>query len=164
MGTLADRFKRAMTQRGKTVADLVTETGLSKAAIHFVLNGTTKPDTIRAVNIDKLAEALSVSRDWLLYGRGTPDALSGRSSQMVGLDEATLFHADWWVNYEQAAAGIENITPTNRDDYLRRLAHVYALAQADGGRLSPAHADQIINAAKGDAHVRGTKDRGSNGS
>jgi len=163
MGTLAERLDEGMKLRRLEVADLVRATGLSKAAIHFVLNGTTRPETIRAVTVDKLAEALSVQRDWLLYGRGTPDTILGRSSQSVGLDEATLLNADYWVQFEQTASGVTEITPELRNSYLRRLAHVYALAQADGGRLSSAHADQIINAVKGERDVRGTKDRGSNG-
>lgn len=163
MGNLAERLKKAMLLRRLEVADLVEKTGLSKAAIHFVLGGTTRAETIRAFTVDKLAEALSVNREWLLYGRGTPDTILGRSSQSVGLDEATLLNADYWVQFEQTASGVTQITPEIRNTYLRRLAEVYALAQADGGRLSDAHADQIINAVKGDRNVRSTKDRGGNG-
>jgi transcriptional regulator with XRE-family HTH domain len=164
MGTsLAERLQEAMDRRELKVADLVRLTRLSKAAIHFVLNGATKAATIRAVNIDKLAEALDVDREWLLYGRGTPHHSALTPSQSVGLDLATLLHADWWVQYEEEAKGLTPVvSPDRRDDYLRRLAHVYEIARADGGRLSSAHADQIIEAAKGESNGRSVQDRSGN--
>lgn len=161
--TLAERLQQAMDWREWKVANVVKETGLSKAAIHFVLNGTTKAETIRAYNVDKLADALGVDRDWLLYGRGTPAPQPLTPSQSVGLDVATLLHADWWVQYEEEAKGLTPVvSPDRRDDYLRRLAHVYEIARADGGRLSPAHADQIIEAAKGESNGRSIQDRSGN--
>jgi transcriptional regulator with XRE-family HTH domain len=163
MGNLADRLAQAMKLRDMEVADLVRETGLSKSAIHFILNGTTKAENLRAVNLDKLSESLRVDRDWLLYGRGTPESPVPRS-QSERLDADILIHADWLVHWEDEVRGVTRFLPkTDRDGYLRRLAHVYDMAKADGGRLSPAHADQIIEAAKGERNVRNTKERERNG-
>lgn len=59
-----------MKLRGMNAPQLAAETDLSKSAIHFVLDGTTRPDTIRATTVDRMAAALKVNRDWLLYGTG----------------------------------------------------------------------------------------------
>lgn len=67
---MAERLKRALSLRGLTPADLVAQKVLSKAGIYFILDGTTKQDTIRSSTVDKLAKALRVNRDWLQYGRG----------------------------------------------------------------------------------------------
>lgn len=77
MDTMAERLKRALNLRSLTPADLVAQKVLSKAGIYFILDGTTKSDTIRSSTVDKLAKALRVNRDWLQYGKGqiegTPD-------------------------------------------------------------------------------------------
>jgi len=139
-----------MTARGINAPRLAEITGLSKSAIHFILNGTTQAKNVRAMNLDAIAEALSANREWLLYGRGRMDGETQPASQPVGLNPAILQHADYWVHVEEELQGKASVVPPDRrDDYLRRLAHVYSLAEADGGRLSPAHADQFMREAQG---------------
>lgn len=70
MDTMADRLKRAMVLRGMSAARLMKATGLSKAAVYFLLDGTTKAETVRATTVNALCSVLRVSRDWLLYGKG----------------------------------------------------------------------------------------------
>lgn len=70
MDTMAERLKRALNLRDATPADLVAQKVLSKAGVYFILDGTTKADTIRSSTVDKLAKALRVNRDWLQYGKG----------------------------------------------------------------------------------------------
>jgi phage repressor protein C with HTH and peptisase S24 domain len=70
METFAARVSRAMKLRGLTPADLIAQKVLSKAGVYFILDGTTKPDKIRATTIEKLCRALGVSREWLMTGKG----------------------------------------------------------------------------------------------
>lgn len=71
MTTLAHRLDRAMKLRGWTVpAQFAREAELSKGGLAYILDGTTKADTIRAVTVDRLAQVLRINRDWLLYGIG----------------------------------------------------------------------------------------------
>lgn len=70
MDTFPDRLRRALALRNKSVADLIRETKLSKAAVYFILDGTTKPEKVRDSTISKICSALSISREWLLRGRG----------------------------------------------------------------------------------------------
>lgn len=77
MATLNARIERAMKLRGEMKpAELARLTDLSKGAIGFILSGTTRADTIRAVTIDRIAEALGVNRDWLLYGTGPMEGIA----------------------------------------------------------------------------------------
>lgn len=50
--------------------DLIARKVLSKAGIYFILDGTTKPEKIRADTVGKLSRALGVSGEWIQYGRG----------------------------------------------------------------------------------------------
>lgn len=74
MDTLGERLANAMKARGKTPADLVRQNVLSKAAIYFWLDGTAKPDKVRADSVTKVCKALGVSREWLLTGRGSMES------------------------------------------------------------------------------------------
>lgn len=76
MTTLNERLDQAMKLRGMNAPQLAAETDLSKSAIHFVLGGTTRADTIRATTVDRMAAALKVNRDWLLYGTGPMEGVA----------------------------------------------------------------------------------------
>jgi hypothetical protein len=151
---LKDRLALAIERRNSSVRALVETTGLSKSAIHFLLDGTTRPETVRAWNIDLLANALNVSRDWLLYGRGAmnrqeTDAFNkseGRlGSQTLTLDPATLARAEFWLRVEERAA--EALYP---QDLRRaeRIIDLYQMVQADGGDLTAEHAIELVEAAR----------------
>jgi DNA-binding Xre family transcriptional regulator len=78
MDTMAERIKRAMLLRdGMTPAQLIEKTGLSRAGVYFLLDGTTKAEKVRAETIVKLCKALRVNRDWLLHGRGPIEGVEG---------------------------------------------------------------------------------------
>jgi transcriptional regulator with XRE-family HTH domain len=64
----SDRLREAMSIRGKTQADLVRITGLSKSTLSRYLSGGFEPKQ-NAVN--KLAEALNVAEMWL-WGYDVP--------------------------------------------------------------------------------------------
>lgn len=64
----ADRLREAMTDAGKTQADLMRETELNRSAISRYLSGDYEPKQ-RAVS--KLAQALDVSEMWL-WGYDVP--------------------------------------------------------------------------------------------
>jgi DNA-binding Xre family transcriptional regulator len=136
MGMLKDRLAEAMRRKGMwqvekdrpDVAALVKATGLSKSAIHFMLDGQTKAETVRATTIDKLAEALSADRDWLLYGEETVKQV--RPASHVGrLDPAKLPLAREWM---RIAIGAAEAMQLPLEDDLPLLAEVYNFA-ADCG-------------------------------
>jgi phage repressor protein C with HTH and peptisase S24 domain len=76
IGTMGNRLKHALTQRGILARELIATTKLSKAAIYFILDDTTSPEKVRAETVRKICAALRLNRDWLLNGRGTMDAAS----------------------------------------------------------------------------------------
>lgn len=159
---LKDRLQQAMDRRGMKVREVVEATGLSKSAIHFMLDGTTRPETVRAWNIDLLAEALDVDRDWLLYGRGSLNRVprvksqsgDARSeSQNARLDPAILARADFWLRVEERAG-------LAYSDMRRaqRIIDLYEMVQTDGGDLSAEHAIALVETArKGGSNGRNSK-------
>ena len=74
MDTMAERVKRALDFRQMTPGDLIARKVLSKAGIYFILDGTTKPEKIRADTVAKLSRALGVSGEWIQYGRGSMES------------------------------------------------------------------------------------------
>lgn len=68
---MAGRLKRALALRDMTPAELVARKVMSKAGIYFILDGTTKPDKVRADTVAKLSKALRISREWLVTGKGS---------------------------------------------------------------------------------------------
>jgi len=88
MPSLKDRLAQAMKLRKTSVHALTEATGISRGSIYFILDGTTKAENIRAVTLDKIARALSVNREWLLYGHGRLDAVLGEMSSLTSLAEA----------------------------------------------------------------------------
>jgi DNA-binding Xre family transcriptional regulator len=155
MGTdLKDRLALAIERRKCTVRDLVETTGLTKSAIHFLLNGTTRPETVRAWNIDLLSDALNVSRDWLLYGKGhmnrqetgASDKSEGRlGSQSLTLDPATLTRAEFWLRVEERAADAQYPQDLRRAE---RIIALYQMVQAGGGDLTAEEAIELVETAR----------------
>lgn len=168
MGTdLKDRLAHAMERRDMSVAALVKATGLTKSAIHFLLNGTTRPQTVRAWNIDLLADALRVDRDWLLYGRGHMDreggvklasGQSGQPSHFAPLDPAILARAEFWARVEEKA-GVEY--PDLRR--AERIIDLYRMVEADGGDLSAEHAIALVESARKGGKASDRSRTGSSG-
>lgn len=83
MDTLGSRLKEAMTIRGVTVDDLASRKVLSRAGVYQWLNDTVKRDKVREETVQKLCEALRVSREWLMDGRGhmSPNVVSDSASE-----------------------------------------------------------------------------------
>jgi transcriptional regulator with XRE-family HTH domain len=59
---IAQRLREAMDNAGKTQADLVRETGLSKSTLSRYLSGKFEP---KQIAVNKLAVALNVAEMWL---------------------------------------------------------------------------------------------------
>lgn len=59
---IAQRLREAMDNAGKTQADLVRETGLSKSTLSRYLSGKFEP---KQIAVNKLAIALNVAEMWL---------------------------------------------------------------------------------------------------
>lgn len=150
---MSDRLASAMALRGRDVRYLVESTGLSKSGIHFVLNGTTRAETVRAVNVDLLADALNVRRDWLLYGRGLPERdeivkdchpSAGSVSHIEAISPAILARSEFWLRVEERA-GVEY--PDMRR--AERMIALYKMIEADGGDLSPEHTVELVLKTQG---------------
>lgn len=62
MESVANRLRTAMAHTGKTQADLVRDTGISKGTLSRYLSGKFEP---KQIAINKLAIALNVSEMWL---------------------------------------------------------------------------------------------------
>jgi len=163
MDMLKDRLEQAMLTAGMArvsaagttpdVAALVKATGLSKSAIHFILNGDTKAETIRAFNIDKLAEALNCNRDWLLYGDDGVRKM-GLKSHSPRLSPDMLPKAHEWMRIAIGAAGAKELP---LEDDLPLLAEAYNFAVECGWDTRKAKWD-VLRAAI----VRRDQRKGSN--
>lgn len=68
---MGQRLRKAMRSRGMTPRDLIEKTGISKAAIYFILDDTTTAAKIRAASVIAICGVLSVSMDWLTTGKGS---------------------------------------------------------------------------------------------
>lgn len=68
-------------------------------------------------------------------------------SQTGQLDALILESAEKWVLFEEGAGKV--FQPVRR---LQRLMELAEMIQADGGALSPDHAQQLIDAARGSRH------------
>lgn len=77
----SNRLSEAMTHTGKTLVDLVHETGLGKGTIRSYLTGKTEPKTD---SIQKLAVALNVSEMWL-WGYNVPMERLGEEKDIACL-------------------------------------------------------------------------------
>jgi len=153
---LKDRLALAIARRKSSVRELVEATGLSKSAIHFILHGTTQAETVRAWNIDLIAEALDIDRDWLLYGRGQMNrqenvavkgAEGGLPSRMPIIDPATLARAEFWVRVEEKGRGAPYpVYPDLRR--AERIIDLYQMAQAGGGDLTAQSALELVETAQ----------------
>lgn len=88
MDTLATRLRAALEARGMTPPDLIRATGLSRATVYFMLDGTTAAPNVRASTVGKLCKALGVSREYLFDGRGALSDVTGAAfpSESVRLD------------------------------------------------------------------------------
>ncbi len=71
MDTLGSRLKEAMTMREVTVDELAARKVLSRAGVYQWLNDTVKREKVREETVQKLCDALRVSRSWLMDGRGS---------------------------------------------------------------------------------------------
>jgi hypothetical protein len=65
------------------------------------------------------------------------------ASQIPPLDESILREAELWVSFEEGVSG--RYQPVRR---LRRLLALIDLLLADGGRLSPSHAAELVDMAR----------------
>lgn len=89
---MAKRLQIALDRRGRKAPDVIAACKLSKGAVYNILNGATKPEKVREATIAKIAAYLGVSRDWLVWGRGTMDAVEVVSeadwSDIIGVRQA----------------------------------------------------------------------------
>jgi hypothetical protein len=141
-------FRGLLRQRGLTVTAAAGLLDKTQGQIsHFGGKRPSKPigDQIAG----EIEAAFGLPHGWLdehNSGEGTVNERPGglpSPSQFETLDDATLTQAEEWVRFEEGTRG--KYQPVIR---LRRLMHFVGLLVADGGRLSPAHAAEVIDAAR----------------
>lgn len=71
MDTMANRLAHALKERDMKPPDLIKATGLSKAAVYFLLDGTTTAGKVRAETIEAVCKALRIRSEWLRRGKGS---------------------------------------------------------------------------------------------
>lgn len=152
MDTFDGRLRQAMDARGMTPGDLIKATGISRAGVYFLLDGTTTRAKVRATTVDKLCKALHVSEPWLTQGRGSMNVSTPREnfspeaqpvSQSVTLDEGTLWDAELLVVAIEELHG--KLTPRKR---IKELARQYNQLAATG---EPLTLNEIENRGKAPA-------------
>lgn len=103
---VADRIRQAMTVRGYTLRRMATEIGMPYRTLQDRLSGR---QTIPVEALDKIATALRVSADWLLFGRRAAfdpvilsealDTLDGQG--LMSLRQRAKWLADmYWFLYD----------------------------------------------------------------
>lgn len=97
MDTLGKRLASALALKGWEPTDLIQRKILSKAGVYQWLGDKVRADTVRGSNVEAVAKALGVNREWLLSGRG--DMYPVRSANAANDD------SEWddLLAYSQAA-------------------------------------------------------------
>ncbi len=69
MTTFSERFKARRDELGLSQSDIAVSLGIKPQSVHQWEHGTTTP---RGHRVEKLAELLSTTQEWLLFGVSTP--------------------------------------------------------------------------------------------
>lgn len=104
MRTMGERLQEALDRRGRKPPEVILGTGLAKGTIYNILNDTTKPEKVWADTATKICRFLGISRDWLLFERGSMDA-------PVAVDDSS------WENVRATAQGVSLGGGMSPDDY-----------------------------------------------
>ena len=95
----------------------------------------------------KLTAAVGLNPGWMDSEREVNvkagEDKAGHGSQNEKLDEVILASAELWVRFEEGAGRV--FQPMRR---LQRKLELAGMIEADGGALSPVHAEQLIDAAR----------------
>jgi DNA-binding Xre family transcriptional regulator len=73
MLTMAERLRDLLDARQIEPMDLVRAIHVTKAAVYFLLDGTTGADKVRAKTVLDMAQHLRTSADYILFGKGPRD-------------------------------------------------------------------------------------------
>lgn len=149
MAALSERMRAAMAGPPKvSQAALARACGVKPPSVNDWLSGKTK--TIEGAHLLAAAARLNVNALWLATGKGPREvnvqqrvAEVRTTSQNLAMSAAILSRALLWLDFEERAAGM---TPPLRR--AERLIALYQAVEADGGELSPDHADELIEAAR----------------
>lgn len=190
--TLKDRLSSLLAgmPRGSQAA-LARACGIRGPSVSAWLSGHTK--TLEGENLLNAARFFNVSPEWLATGRGQRERLragedpanyllggldetvtldpTATQSQPVKLDPHILVEAEKWVLFEEGPLVRQpDGSMKAKHAYAlfpraERLSALYAMIAADGGTLSPANAQKLIQAAsarleQGEERDR-TEDRGT---
>ena len=119
---IAQRLREAMNTAGKTQADLVRETGLSKSTLSRYLSGQFEP---KQIAVNKLALALNVAEMWL-WGcdvpmeRPAPEDVGAIAAEVV-LNPDVLRLVQLYTELEESDKGmvmmlVENLHQKTKKD------------------------------------------------
>ena len=70
---MAERLRDLLDARQIEPMDLVRAIHVTKAAVYFLLDGTTGADKVRAKTVLDMAQHLRTSADYILFGKGPRD-------------------------------------------------------------------------------------------
>ncbi len=91
MDTMGERLKKALKAREIDPPALIAALRCSKGTVYNIIDGTTKPEKVRAMTALVICEHLRIRMQWLLEGLGEMDApkpmtrnfLTGKLEQVV---------------------------------------------------------------------------------
>jgi transcriptional regulator with XRE-family HTH domain len=73
MGSMGGRLQEALDRRGRTAPDVIRACKTSKGTVYNILNDVTRPEKVWADTVTRICTYLGISRDWLLWGKGSMD-------------------------------------------------------------------------------------------
>lgn len=128
MTTLAHRIRQARRARNMTQAQLAAAMGVSRPAASQ-WESRTSPSAPETHRIERIAEVLGVSADWLLTGKGEmiPD-IEGAPIPGGALDRNLLYRVTVALESHLVAEGME-LDPVDKGE---TLLAVYDWAEAEG--------------------------------
>lgn len=143
------RFRQVMGDESGALTRAAELLGKSQGHVsHFGGKNPTKPIGDKIAGEIEAAYGLPAGSLDTLNGSGLPanDTLPAREDDVnFGLAAATVAQAEHWVRFEEKRHG--KLRPVRRAE---RLIALCRQIQADGGHLSPEHAETIIKAAQGE--------------
>lgn len=128
MSSLADRIRQARRARNLTQADLSDAMGVSRPSVSQ-WEARTNPSIPETHRIQKMADVLGVSADWLLTGKG--GMIAGAEAAPIpggALDRALLYRVVVALEEHLAGEGME-LDPVDKGE---TILAVYDWAEAEG--------------------------------
>ena len=161
MSDIQARFAKALVAKGWKQADLVLASGITSGGVSNWSRGQVQPEHVKADTLLRIASALGVRPQWLVYGTGAMlDATESMPSQPLRIDPSILSASIAFVEKRMGLDGVK-LNP-HRDADL--LAWAYEVEARERLRLPPDNLLDFGNALrKRIADKAGSNDQGRAG-